>query len=421
MMRYLFAAFVLLVSGSVSAAVTWPSGYTQDACHVQPSTKAAGCAAGNKLFRIQWDNCTNGAGNGGPGYFNWQCSSSTGHELSDVCSVSSPDFNANWCAQNGGTPDYGCPPGVPYVDGQCATDENGPTECGAGYSKFTVGGKTSCVENMPSQCGSGDRVWVNGVDACGSERDACNSSGGTFGIINGQSVCVPQEYADDLPTCASGSAEYVDNGNGSSAFACATVTSPSSESDPTNPTEQDPTGLGGKLDRITQTLERQTASIVNALGGAGTPVAGGTGSGSGSGPGDGEGEDGEAGPCDPNEENYLSCIGMPDVIQMIADNEADSILGNAAAVGDGHLDAAAGTLTDFVQSPIEVAEPTEIQTLVTGLFPTPVACTDLVMQVHGHAMTISCAKLQPLRDWIGFALAIGTVWYCFQIAFGRGV
>jgi hypothetical protein len=194
-----------------------------------------------------------------------------------------------------------CPAGVRVTEGVCGINAEGkPEQCEAGFAKLTIGGQTTCTPNPedPGQCGDGDVVYVNGINVCKAEQDACKAAGGTHGIVNAKSTCLPSDYAQNLPTCNSGSASFIENGDGAYGFACASVTP---KTPPTNVTQNDPTGLGPKLDAINQNISAQTGALAAAIlglnkgttvvaGGGGGGNGGGNGNGDGDGDGDGEGD-----------------------------------------------------------------------------------------------------------------------------------
>lgn len=197
-----------------------------------------------------------------------------------------------------------CPEGVAIVGGVCDLVEDEPNSCVEGYAKLTIGGSVSCVPNPqdPDSCGSQGRVFINGKEACAEEKNACNAAGGTFGIVGTKATCLPSDYSNNLPTCSQGSAEFVDNGTGSYAFACATsVNTPEQQNPPATIAENDPTGLGGKLDGIRGALDQQTAKLTQAIAGINGGVEDGEGEGE-------EGEGDEEGDCDPESNEYMACV-----------------------------------------------------------------------------------------------------------------
>jgi len=86
-------------------------------------------------------------------------------------------------------------------------------------------------EGFVGSYGSGNQQ----VHVCGPASQECKDSGGTFGIVNGQATCLPEEYG--APQCKSGSVNdvLVNDGYG---FVCETVGDPDSDQEP--PEEPEP-------------------------------------------------------------------------------------------------------------------------------------------------------------------------------------
>lgn len=88
------------------------------------------------------------------------------------------------------------------------------------------------------------------IQVCIDDQVDCEANGGTYGFFgvgeDAQAVCIPSDYASDIPDCDQSTVVTVDSGPGSYAFACSSPVSPPLEGDPTeNPyTENDTDGDG---------------------------------------------------------------------------------------------------------------------------------------------------------------------------------
>jgi hypothetical protein len=78
--------------------------------------------------------------------------------------------------------------------------------------------------------------YVNDKQICGDAKDQCDAEGGTFGAVNGEEVCLPSDYGDDLPTCEAGTFMVSEDGGG---FACEPVEKPDEPPEPEQPDESD--------------------------------------------------------------------------------------------------------------------------------------------------------------------------------------
>ena len=70
-----------------------------------------------------------------------------------------------------------------------------PVVCQAGetLASFTVGGVTSefCGQPLPNDAACDNILgYVNDTQVCGDSRDACESTGGTYGSFNGEDLCL---------------------------------------------------------------------------------------------------------------------------------------------------------------------------------------------------------------------------------------
>ena len=128
---------------------------------------------------------------------------------------------------------------VDPITGECLDE----LVCPAGQEpqSLTVGTTTTelCapilggVLNDPAEC---ENIigYFNGQQVCGDDTDTCEAEGGTFGLVDDVETCIPEEYADDLPTCDSeGVVILVDGG-----FSCETPTPKDDSENPDVPETQ---------------------------------------------------------------------------------------------------------------------------------------------------------------------------------------
>lgn len=87
--------------------------------------------------------------------------------------------------------------------------------------------------------------YFNDVQICNDDQNECEAKGGSYGIVvyetaenandSAKPVCIPPEYAEQLPTCDIPSLQIVENpGNpGTGGFVCASPVTPPEPGDPT--------------------------------------------------------------------------------------------------------------------------------------------------------------------------------------------
>lgn len=129
---------------------------------------------------------------------------------------------------------------------------------------------------------------------------------------------------------------------------------------------------------------------------------------------DGEGTEGDgSGTCDPTKANYLECVGMLDEV---GDGDAQTMLDGIAQAGDTAITEQADAFSNALAEGNDVAEPSALRNLVDAVLPSSVSCSDLSMSFKGHTMNISCTKMAPLRQWLGWFFAVLTIITIYYIA-----
>jgi hypothetical protein len=145
-----------------------------------------------------------------------------------------------------------CPAGQAWQGdistGSCQYLENLPASCGDDQIANTSDDGTiiSCSDlEQPTDDECSNIIgYVNNSPVCGDSQDQCSASGGTYGFVNGEEVCISGDYSDNLPTCDIGSVQ-VDPGGGG--FACSSPSSiPSSNSG--NPLQDSSSGNSPNID-----------------------------------------------------------------------------------------------------------------------------------------------------------------------------
>lgn len=125
---------------------------------------------------------------------------------------------------------------------------------------FTVGGETTmhCTfihdENDQEQCDypQGTVTWQGETTTvCLDDKLECESNNGTWGEWNGNAICIPDDYDDDLPTCDISSVQTYEDEEGGGGFACASPYEELDDDTPNpdrDPPDQDGDGIPDDID-----------------------------------------------------------------------------------------------------------------------------------------------------------------------------
>jgi hypothetical protein len=294
--------------------------------------------------------------------------------------------------------------------------------------------------------------YFNKVQVCGDDQDECAASGGTYGGIvragelGWTPTCLPSEFGDDIPTCDISSVTVLNIGaDQSGGFACASPVDPPLEDDVTQepPPETDTDGDGVP---DSQDPDIDGDGIPN---GSDTDV-------------DGDGvENGDD--LTPNGDVAQSsvsgggsCAARPvcagDAVQCAIlfqswknrcanENPPESSDGGIPSIDQPFSFASAitGALTDLGETSDEISDsiaaggsnPDPLGLGVTAgaegtfgvltqLFPASTSCADISWNVFGKGtFVISCSKLSPLRDLLGFLFAALTIFYIANLVMER--
>ncbi len=256
---------------------------------------------------------------------------------------------------------------------------------------------------------------------CNDDKNRCEAEGGTYGVAatGGDmqtAVCLPPDFADDLPTCDIKTLHVVameGTDPFSGGFVCsAPENSPPKHDDPTNEipgiNKPDPGDPGGPGDPD-----------------SGAP--------DGEGPGEGDTPEGDS-----NVTGGGSCTSAPncrgDAIQCAihyqswkarcaSENLTESVNESEnpgeidkesefTTLIDTGLDAITGTGEQGVDT-----QANALGDVVTGLLPSAGSCSDPVISFFGKGQVVlSCSKLADFRDILGWMLYILTAYYLFNLA-----
>lgn len=355
-----------------------------------------------------------------------------------------------------------CPSGQLRIDGQCTNtptctggrvfDTNlnectWPTSCPPGQSLFnqtTAQGKivsSSCFPNVPTptqKCISYDDMQTA---YCQNQSNTCTASGGTFGNVNGVNVCIPAGTGGPMPTCASGSSQFVTNPDGSSTPTCVGTSNIGNTGVAGGggtplpqgviggaPTTQSTTISDANIQNNTAEIARISAggfqAIVNAINTNTTKTSGGGGGGTQQVDMSGvisainnlDSDVKGANNCDPRKSDYQKCLGN---LQQATDETAK--MGDAQNTGDTTLDTAKQSALDSIANRTAPDDgTTNSQGLISQIFNTSFSCSDMDVSLpYSSHFSITCSGTAKIREWMGFALAVITLLACYDLAFRR--
>lgn len=268
-------------------------------------------------------------------------------------------------------------------------------------------------------------------DFCQARKDDCDAVGGTYGAIGtpegGTShVCI-NDLGADTPVCASGSQLYYEeNPDGSFGVACTPATPDDTVCDAQ---QYDCDGDGNVDDQDHDGVKDNGTANEHDQGGGGDTSSGGFtgtitdpndpnyGETIGDNPLDPATEG--AGDCDPTSQNYAECIGMPSGgtgTEDIDNNLDQSLINGVDSSGSNILDAMESeVLAGLGDGDAAIPGATGLGNMLTGgVFAT--TCTDFTYSIFGNNLTLSCAKLSPLRTVLAWVIALWTLFYIFSLA-----
>ena len=281
-------------------------------------------------------------------------------------------------------------------------------------------GPTECQNSLGTvDFGDGE------FEYCSDQQDECTALGGTFGAVGNGSemgaVCLLN--GGTPPTCASGSENWVENLDGSSAFSC-TPTDPTPTICDAQLYDCDDDGFVDDQDNdgcIDNGSANDPACIPTAPGtpgpNNGDPTEPGTDD-----PTDEPSNVGEepldpategAGDCDPTASDYAQCIGN---LVKVREGYIDELRTGFDSDATGYLDSLEIMATDSIgDGNSGITGTTAIGTSITSSFSVG-GCSDITLSYHGETLTISCSKMQIFRDILFWVVGLMTTIAVFAIA-----
>jgi hypothetical protein len=304
------------------------------------------------------------------------------------------------------------------------------TSCSSGSSLLTTsssGGvqtSASCAPNVaPDPKGQNCQTYEDmQTSTCKQQASNCTSTGGTFGNVNGQNVCIPAGNTSNPPTCASGSTQFVTNADGSRTPTCLGAWPTGSPTTTTTNAGDDATTAARNGANNTKALADLTASglaaVVSAINDLNKTTAQGTGACNANNPNypaclNQQG----SGPCDPKAANYAQCIGQ---LSSAPDSDGSTLKSKVKGDGTGILNGAGTALTDAINNrPNPDDSVDSFKSTILGYLPKPSGCSDIRVQYKSMDWSITCDSTQRMRDWGAYVLAILTLISCYYIALGK--
>jgi len=326
-----------------------------------------------------------------------------------------------------------------------------PDTCPSGqtmlYTTGSNGVRTAglCVANVPTPDGPCVTYEDNQTSSCQQKQQDCTSTGGTFGNINGQNVCIPPGPAQP-PPCASGSSQFTQNSDGSKSATCvgpANIQAAPTDNSPGQPiatnttaatsTAQQQANIANNTAATAQIAQSGFQAVVNAVNNnTAKSAAGGGGNGS-SAAQDKSNSDGVisainantasehgAGQCDPHSSTYADCIKETETAP---DADGSSIRANAITEGNASIDSAADSVVTGINAASAQSAPdtSSFTDTLKSYLPQGESCSDLLFTVHGYEVVVSCDRTALVREWGAWAFALFSMWSIFEIMFRRPV
>lgn len=266
--------------------------------------------------------------------------------------------------------------------------------------------------------------YVGSTPVCGDAADSCAATGGAYGFIQGQEVCVPQD--ESPPTCAARTIVFLDE---SGSYVCQAPDDPVPQSGPT-PDDVDGDGVSNALDTDDDGDGIPDSSDTDADG-DGAPDADADSDGTkdyADADDDGDGVDDSSdvdnggdgiGDCDPTAKGYASCVGqLSSVAESLDDQLEIEANKDGASAGTKILNAGVGAIGNGdsgMDGPTGLAGD-----LSSDLLPSFGACSDIDIPFQGSVMTLSCSRTEPFRDVFAWFIAALTFLYVFELAIQKG-
>lgn len=238
--------------------------------------------------------------------------------------------------------------------------------------------------------------YVNGVEVCQDKKDECEAQGGSYGIIMDDEGCLIGEE-DPEKECVS---ETFIFGNEFGGYVCVhpdpkPPTPPGETPPPSCPSGYIAVGGSCIIDEPDKEGDDDEDGVPN-----------------------GNEPDRGAGQCDPTSVAYAECVGQ---MTQVSGNEGEGIRNNANRAGSSALDGVVGAAKSAIgNGDAGFSEPTSLVEDLTGFAGfSPGSCSDLAVDVFGHAMAIECVETQRWRDVASWVVAFLTLLYIVNLALLR--
>lgn|GEM_PF-2457571 len=333
--------------------------------------------------------------------------------------------------------------------GECTV----PPSCPSGQTAFTQVDssghivKTACVQQIQPPAGKPCQTWAdNQTNYCQQQQANCTASGGTFGTLNGQNVCIPAGFGGNpIPNCSSGATQFTTNPDGSSSATCVGTSNISGANNVAGqPVSNGSNTAGTSQAQSAADTANNTAAIakinnegfqgvVNAINSMSKAGGGGAGAGNASTAtqdqqntagiisaiNDFKNQERGAGQCDPKANNYAECTKQ---VETAPDSDGSTIRANAITQGNASIDAAGQTVVDGINATSQRSAPSETSSFADtflSYLPHGDACQDYAFAFKQATVQVKCTDTQTFRDWGAWAFALLTMYAIFEIMFRR--
>jgi len=396
-------------TGGTSCSANWGSSWAYHNADGQCFTTArtpSDCTAQNAIY---------GSGS---------CTACTGGQV--------PNQNATACV----TPT--CDLGQVWVNGACSYPEN--PDCAADALQIVNGSGTvvGCEDNpfqdVPETCDYSLGYGSDGFFLCSDKAAGCEAKGGTQGYVDGQEVCIPQSYSP--PTCDSTKPVMLSQGG----FVCSpgapTDTKPQNSTNPNDVADAtDKAGCTGpSCGSTTGTAETSGAGagLTREQGDTGTvPGTEGTPDPSKTGKAASSGDCARAPECsggDPQlcallRQEWQSMCHQPQMLEEVDEHQRETLekkIGDAITAQFAEHEPAdiVGTVaTDPTGGVGSSSEMSWFSSFIDDLIPSPASCTAFTMAFSAHPLVFSCERFNWLKQLLGWALYLYTVYGVWSITF----
>lgn len=276
------------------------------------------------------------------------------------------------------------------LTGGCVGEPPPENPCDIGFVPGPFG---ECVPVEPPDSCEVVLGYVNGQEICQDDRNACEATGGYYGTINDQAVCIPPE--DEPQTCAPGTFLFLDTSEGDFGFACVRPDESPPGDDTPDPNDPDDDGQTNDVD------DDDDGDGTNDVDDGFSEVAAG------------------AGQCDPTAQDYAACLNQ---VETVSATEAQTITTKLNNAGDSQLAKIGAAATQAIGTgDAGIDGPSDLESAITGVSVFQgFGCVDTTWSIMGSPLTISCVRTEPFRDILGYLFALLTLVSVFNIATQKG-